>query len=340
MKNRIALTTIALSIALTSYAAAEESFTEACASAADKASGRSVAGADGGWLFLKSEIAHLGTGAFWEKDWATISEAGTDPVPMFLALKAKLQAMGVDFIFVPVPAKAAIYPEKMIAGAKAGDAVALAPFLKRLKDGGITVIDLEPELLAARSGEPSPSYCKTDAHPAPSTFQRIAASVAAELQDEPWIAAAAAACALQFELAEPSTIEIKGDLIPDDKIASWPAEKLQITKVSAGGEQVRPEDEASPVIVLGDSHAMYFSQGPRQRRRSGRPPASAARISRLPRRADGIEQPGAAPNLQRPGVLEGQKGAGLDLVGARVHPGAQVVGTTETAQVTFKGDLA
>lgn len=261
MKNKIATIGAVLSVALASCAAGEESFTKACKAAADQADGRSVAGADKEWLFLKSEIAHLGTGPFWEKDWATVSEAGADPVPMFLALNEKLQAIGVNFIFVPVPAKAAIYPEKMIANAKAGDAVALAPFLKRLKDGGITVIDLEPELLAARSGETTPSYCKTDAHPAPSTFQRIAARVAAELQDEPWVAAAAVASGLVFEVAEPSTIEIKGDLIPDDKIASWPAEKLWITKVSAGGEQVRPEDEASPVIVLGDSHAMYFSQG-------------------------------------------------------------------------------
>lgn len=246
---------------LSSCGAETGSFAEACAVVAEKTDGRSVVGADKEWLFLKTELAHLGTGAFWEKDWAEISEAGADPVPMFVALNDKLKALGVEFIFAPVPAKAAIYPEKMIAGAKAEDVVATAPFLKQLSDAGIKVIDIEPVLRAARADEAAPSYCMTDAHPAPSTFQLIAEKVAEELKGEDWIAPAAAASGLKFEVAEPAMIEIKGDLIPDDKVSSWPAEKIAISKVSAGGKVVRPEEESSPVIVLGDSHSMYFSQG-------------------------------------------------------------------------------
>ncbi len=251
---------LALSAPQLAFSLDAPSFAKACAAAAEKAEeakARWVRGADEGWLFLKSELAHLGAGKFWEKDWGEVSRSGTDPVPVLLALNEKLSALGVKFIFVPVPPKAAIYPDKFAAGADAGSVAATAPFLKRLSDGGVSVIDLEPVLRAARADEASPSYCMTDSHPAPSTCELIASLVAEELGGEDWVAEAAKAAAQNFTVADPIEVEIKGDLIPDDKRAGWPAEKVSVSKVSP----VKPDDAASPVILLGDSHTLIFHEG-------------------------------------------------------------------------------
>ena len=177
MKNYLLLVP-ALYFLVSAFALAGEKssddFAKACAEAGHGATTRTVRGVDTQWLFLKSELEHLGTGAFWSKDWKKISKSGVDPIPVLLALNEKLSALGVKFIFVPIPAKASIYPDKFTNGVKmkakvpADDAVIpIANFLEKMRDGGITVIDIEPDLRAKRASNGERSYCMTDSHPTP-----------------------------------------------------------------------------------------------------------------------------------------------------------------------------
>ena len=276
MKNYL-LVVQALSFLVSALALAEEkssdSFARTCAVAGHGAATRTIRGVDRQWLFLKPELEHLGTGAFWTKDWKEVSKSGVDPVPVLLALNEKLSALGVEFIFVPVPAKAAVYPEKFTDGVKMNakaptdDAVTpLAVFLEKISSGGITVIDIEPELRANRVSGGERSYCMTDSHPTPWTCELIAKRVAEILSGQPWAKQSAQAYrGLGFEKGEPGIQAIKGDLIPDDQRDTWDAEQVTVRK--AGVRQgdkitgVLPDDESSPVILLGDSHTLIFHEG-------------------------------------------------------------------------------
>ncbi|MCP4847758.1 MAG: hypothetical protein GY899_07425 [Verrucomicrobiaceae bacterium] len=258
------------------FASAEEkspdAFARDCAAAGDVAATRTVRGVNKQWLFLKSELEHLGTGAFWTKDWKEVSKSGVDPVPVFLALNEKLSALGVKFIFVPIPAKASIYPEKFTDGIKmkakvpADDAVTpISDFLERMRSGGIAVIDIESDLKANRASGGERSYCMTDSHPAPWTCELIAKRVAGILSGQAWAKQAAEDSKLSFVRGDPGTQAIKGDLIPEDQRDTWEAEEVTVRKagIRKGGgiTSALPDDESSPVILLGDSHTLIFHEG-------------------------------------------------------------------------------
>ena len=246
----------------------QDSFASACAVAGREATTRTVIGDDKQWLFLKSELEHLGTGAFWTKDWKEVSESGTDPVPVLLALNEKLKALGVKFIYVPIPAKAAVYPEKFRDAFKAnsGNAtVPLVPFLKRLSSGGVSVIDIEQELKENKHSGGARSYCMTDSHPTPWTCELIAKRVAEMLAGEQWAREAATASNLKFSKSKMTSRLIKGDLIPVEKRESWKAEEIHFRTAGViRGEAITvalPDKQTSPVILLGDSHTLIFHEG-------------------------------------------------------------------------------
>ena len=57
-----------------------------------------------GWLYFTPELRHLAASEYWGGG----TEA--DPLPAILDFKAQLDRAGIELLFVPVPAKAAIYP--------------------------------------------------------------------------------------------------------------------------------------------------------------------------------------------------------------------------------------
>lgn len=75
----------------------------------------SVRGDDPAWFFLNRELKQLGAGKFWEKDWAEIAANKSDPTPHMVKFNDLLKEKGVRLILVPVPVKAAIYPDKLAA---------------------------------------------------------------------------------------------------------------------------------------------------------------------------------------------------------------------------------
>ena len=151
------------------------------------AEGRVIVGNDPDWLFLRSELSHVAKGRFWEKNWKDVSVAGEDPLPIFLALNEKLKSLGVQFVYVPVPPKVSIYPDKFTKKISTKDEIIRAiPFLDKLRMGGIKVIDIEPLLMKERRSNGSQSYCMTDSHPSPWTCELIAERVAKEIRGYEW----------------------------------------------------------------------------------------------------------------------------------------------------------
>src|SRR4029450_9276097 len=76
-----------------------------------------IPGADG-WFFLASDIRFLSVGQFWGADAAKVSRAhkpeSADPIPAIVDFHNELKRRGIDLLVVPVPPKAALYPEKIL----------------------------------------------------------------------------------------------------------------------------------------------------------------------------------------------------------------------------------
>jgi len=222
-----------------------------------------------GWLHFTPELRSLAAGPFWGERAPQVSRAApprfADPLPAILDFHRQLAAAGIELIVMPVPPKAGIYPEGVTGENTARDlreAMAddgpLASFLALLREGGITAIDLRDLFLGSRDEGP-PLYCQTDTHWSPRGAALAAQAAAEVLQDRPWhgeITHTAYA-------TEETTITFRGDLaaLAGDDV---PEETLPLMRVGTreGGELVpiAPHRD-SPVLLIGDSHALVFHAG-------------------------------------------------------------------------------
>jgi SGNH hydrolase-like domain, acetyltransferase AlgX len=103
----------------------------------EKENAAAVAGVDG-WLFLTADLRFLSVGRFWGDSAAAVSRAPrpdcADPLPAILDFNNQLKQRGIHLLVVPVPAKAAIYPEKLVSGitpAGGGSSRPLASFYEK-----------------------------------------------------------------------------------------------------------------------------------------------------------------------------------------------------------------
>lgn len=228
---------------------------------------------DGPWLFFAPELRHLAIGPFWGDDAAAASraEADPDPLPAILDVHRQLAERDIELLFVPVPAKAAIVPTAL-PGVETEPARRLdghdAAFLALLEAEGVRVLDLYPTFVTERDaaaerpdGDDDRLYTHTDTHWSSYGARVAAAAIAEEIGDPAWRTAAP-----RLELAvQPRRVQIEGDLwrrLPEPRP---PREELVLHTVGrprADGsvEPVAPS-RSSPVLLLGDSHALVFHAG-------------------------------------------------------------------------------
>ena len=233
---------------------------------AEAAQRSAVAGLDD-WLFLGRELHHVSLGGISEPDAGaspTPAGAEADPVAAILDIHRQLDAQGVELLLVPVPPKSVIFPDQVSSALTVPIPVPrLDPVLRRLYDrlqaSGVAVLDLTDHFIRERFHPEGPLYCRTDTHWSGSGCTTAAAAIAAEVRARPWYAE------LETESFGASwySTGISGDLtgpagVPADR------EELRLRGVIrlAGGEPtpVAPDPE-SPVLLLGDSHALVFHAG-------------------------------------------------------------------------------
>ena len=220
-----------------------------------------IPGADG-WFFLSSDIRFLSVGQFWGADAAKVSRAhkpeSADPIPAIVDFHDQLKRRGIDLLLVPVPPKAAIYPEKIVPDVDLHGETA-APFLARfydeLRKREIDVVDLAPVFLQNRASEHGPVFCKTDTH-----WSGFGCVLAAQTIKEK-IHEKLAGQPPKNYAAEWKEITIKGDLgdLAGPNIKKPEPEKIAIRTISdkETGAAVNP-DPNSPVLIIGDSHTLVF----------------------------------------------------------------------------------
>lgn len=231
------------------------------------------------WLFFAPELRALTVGPFWGADASRISRATNpqfaDPLGPIIDFNEQLKLEGIELLVVPVPPKAAIYPEGLAPGIKAGaDATRVdathAQFYKLLSQRGVNVVDLHDDFMKQKAASGNPLYCRKDSHWSGRGVQVAAASVADRVKSRPWYQdlhpeRKFVKGALSVELVK---VQFAGDLellLNEQKTGinkQEPGpETLTLSKVtlkSGGQEALIPTDAESPVLLLGDSHTLVF----------------------------------------------------------------------------------
>jgi len=268
--KRTPLTLIGLATCLMSCWAADgaSEFKSALAAKVDQAEKQSatvVTGLDG-WLFLTSELRHLSVGPFWGESAAKVSRASNpaaaDPLPAILDFKAQLDKAGIQLVMVPVPAKAAIYPDMIVPGASNSGSNRLdsadADFIGLLKGKGISVVDLAPSFLAYRASHPDELlYSRQDTHWSGAGIQIACIEISKLLNDQKWIQSVAKSTYKSI----PTSISANGDLATMTAGPKPAAETLKLNKVTDSSGAVVSSARQSPLVLLGDSHNLIYSIG-------------------------------------------------------------------------------
>lgn len=244
------------------------------AAAAEKAGHFTAAGEDG-WIFLGPELRHLGAGTFWGGAAAKVSMASkpewADPLPAILDFKAQLDRLGVELIFLPVPPKAIIYPDKLSEKAAIGkDGMPprldthLQAFYKLLEAEGVDVLDVTDELRSERKrlGGEYKLYCQSDTHWSPTACEVAARAVRRHINARPWFIKLAPKKG-PFSISW-RKIGIHGDLWRMLGREASAKETLTASYVWYTSDKDRkpvPDDRSSPILLLGDSHCLVFHGG-------------------------------------------------------------------------------
>jgi alginate O-acetyltransferase complex protein AlgJ len=230
--------------------------------ALEKKNVSAMSGADG-WLFLTSELRFLAQGKFWGDAAAKASRGRkpewADPIPAIVDFHRQLHERGIELLLVPVPAKAAMYPDKLGLEASLG-AASTAPYLqefyKELRARDVQVLDLSTTFAQPPEGSRGPVYCKTDSH-----FSGLGCVLAAGAIAEHIRAKLPAPASRKDYSAEWKDVAISGDLpalLPRDVSKPEP-EKIWVRVVSEKGNGVAVQPDAnSPLLVIGDSHTLVF----------------------------------------------------------------------------------
>ena len=257
MRNQLFYSLI-IGFCIAAFATAGEdpaaAFRAECAKKAADGDVMTIPGSDG-WLFLRSELRHIGVGPFWGEAAAKVSKASlpkrADPLPAIVDFHEQLKAMGIELILAPVPCKALVYPEKLGGPAPGRLDTVHQAFYQQLAAKGVTVLDLADAFAKEKAKADAPVlYCTTDTHWSPYACELTAKLIKDRPGAPAWLQPKPGAFT-----SVAGTRTIVGDLT-DGK----GSEELPV-RVVTGADGTALEDEASPIILLGDSHTLVFHAG-------------------------------------------------------------------------------
>ncbi len=230
--------------------------------AAERAQFGAVAGEDP-WFFLPAELRFLSVEGFRGDAIRRLSRARdkqwADPVPAVVDFHEQLKRMGIRLVVVPVPAKAAIYPDRLFTGASKGLPglpKALGELYGDLRKAGVDVLDLTDEFIANRDSEHGPVFCATDTH-----WSGMGCVLAAKVISQSLGGVVGLGAGKGFAEKWEEAV-VKGDLLelPGKPATRVPHEKLWVRRVRTEGGALIKADASSPVLLMGDSHTLVFSE--------------------------------------------------------------------------------
>lgn len=227
------------------------------------AGAKAFAGSDGFLFFGQSVKAVLG-GDFGSQ------KAAKNPIPSIVQFRKLLADHGVDLLFVPVPTKVEIFPDK--AGTAPGkDASRLGrfvgevvnpyerKFLLDLAEKGVETVDLLPALLeqakADRAKQPGePLYQMQDTHWSTRGLELAARVISERVRKYPWYKAIEDH--KRVYRTKDASFTRHGDLhsrLPEAEKARHQPETLVGHQVVNPDGSFYEDDPESPIVLLGDS---------------------------------------------------------------------------------------
>lgn len=231
---------------------------------------RSVVTGERGWLFFAPELQSLSIGPFWGNNAAKVSRSAkpeyADPLAAIVDFHEQLQKAGIELLLVPVPAKAAVDPNRLDASIAKGAAGGrrFDPYQRQfydlLEERGVEILDLLP-LFVKASGDNRPAmYCQTDTHWSGAAVAVAAEAIAERVRKQPWWTALTASEKPDYSTQE-RAVEISGDLARMLNESQPPSETLKLIVVGTPGDDsftpIAP-DRQSPILLMGDSHTLVF----------------------------------------------------------------------------------
>lgn len=213
---------------------------------------KATAGEDG-FLFYRNDLEYVSGGDLEQQ------KKGKNPLPVILEFKKLLDEQGVDFLFVPVPTKLEVYPEKLDADFKTLSGQIINPAFRKLVESlskqGVEVVDLLPAFLQAKSASAAEPFLfqHQDTHWTDRGLRLTAELLAARVKKYPWYAELAKQ-KRAYDLKE-TTFTRFGDLqsrLPEAEQKKYQPETLVAHQVLLSGKPYDDEPE-SPVVLLGDS---------------------------------------------------------------------------------------
>ncbi len=217
---------------------------------------KAVAGTDG-YLFFEGSLKYV-VGGDLEKQ-----PEGKNPLPIIVEFKRQLEQRGVDFLFVPVPTKVEIFPEKLEPEFSELDGAIVNPYLRKLVSSlsreGVEVLDLLPAFLGAKGAAGESLYQHQDTHWGDRGLRLAAERLGARIREYPWYPQLARHTR-DFTEREVSFTRF-GDLhsrLPEPEQKSYTPETLAAHQVLGPDQQPYAGDPRSPIVLLGDSFTAVY----------------------------------------------------------------------------------
>lgn len=215
-----------------------------------------IAGRDG-WLFFRGTLEYLLSGDLRDQP------EGKNPWPAIIDFRDQLQARGVDLLLVVIPTKAEVYPEKLSAHAPGVEGPWVAPYCRKLLGeldaAGVQVVDLLPAFMAQRDAGEEPLYMPQDTHWTNRGIRLAARLIAQRVRTYPWYAQIGAQPD-RYDV-RPATCTRLGDIVgmlPEAERAAYRPMQLEAQQVIEADGVLYRDDQASPVVMLGDSFTGVF----------------------------------------------------------------------------------
>jgi alginate O-acetyltransferase complex protein AlgJ len=202
-----------------------------------------------GWLFFAPELKHLKA-----TEGLTNQIENPQAIEAIIDFNQQLQKAGIRLLVVPVPGKAAIYPDKLAAGLQPPTTLpfpADSDFCARLRSNGVPVLDLADTFHQNRD-KGATLYCKTDSHWSPEGIRIAASEISKNLSD---LSGSQSSPSIPMTNS-PQSLTFRGDLSP----TNGSTETIILNSVSSEGHPVTVS-RSSPVLLLGDSHNLVFHSG-------------------------------------------------------------------------------
>jgi len=215
---------------------------------------KGIVGLDG-FLFYRNSLEYAVGGDL------EIQPPGKNPLPIIVQFKKELESRGVDFLFVPVPTKVEVLPDKIDRRGKAFGGQVVNPYERKLLldlgAAGVETIDLLPAFLEARKQDATaaePLFQHQDTHWTDRGLRLAADLIGARIKQYPWYANLAARG--QQLHVQTTTFTRHGDLqsrLPDAEKHKYKPETLYAHQVLRSDGSPYEDDPDSPIVVLGDS---------------------------------------------------------------------------------------